>query len=219
MLRSIERGKGLLFHINLAAHLEDFRMPGPGQLLRDVGNMLHVRRDVLPHLAITTGGRTHEPATLVAQRAGEAVDLVLGGEGEHGVLGQREKAPHPPCPFLDLLGREGVVEAHHPRCVAHLRERRGGDLVAHSRAWAVRTDKLGKGGFELGVAAHQGIIFRVGDFGRVIGMVEPVVVRDRLGQPHELVGGSSLAARIYFGHARAITVRIMARRSRKPSLW
>ena len=47
-------------------------------------------------------------------------------------------------------------------------------------------------GFQLRIAAHQRIICRIGDLGRILGMIEPVVMRDLLRQPHQLIGGFGL---------------------------
>src|SRR5690554_1596991 len=42
---------------------------------------------------------------------------------------------------------------------------------------------------ELGIAPHQRIVLGVGNLGRILGMIEPIVPRDRLRQPHQFVGG------------------------------
>jgi len=76
----VERGKVGLGHIDLAADLEDRRVGGlAGQLLRDVGDRADIGGDVLADLAVAAGQRLNQPAVLVAQRAGQAIDLGLRG--------------------------------------------------------------------------------------------------------------------------------------------
>ena len=69
--------------------------------------------DVLAGGAVAAGGGEDQRALLVAQRAGEAVDLGLGGERDLGVLGEVQEAPHPADEIGDLLLAEGIVEAEH----------------------------------------------------------------------------------------------------------
>uniref|UniRef100_UPI00405387BD hypothetical protein n=1 Tax=Qipengyuania sp. GPGPB31 TaxID=3023518 RepID=UPI00405387BD len=58
-----------------------------------------------------------------------------------------------------------------------------GEILAHE----VRKRRL-----QRGIAPHQRVIFRIADLGRVFGMVEPVVLRDLLRQPHQFIGGFGL---------------------------
>ena len=66
----------------------------------------------------------------------------------------------------------------HPHLVRHLRQGRGRHFVPDQPRWTVRPDQMRKGGLQFGIAAHQGIVFGIRNLGRVIGVVEPVVLCD-----------------------------------------
>ncbi len=178
-------------HIDLAADLEHLGRIA-GQLLRDVGDMRDIGRHILAHLPIPARRCAHQSALLVAQRAGQPVDLVLGGERHRIAIRQRQEAPHAGDPFLDLFGVEGIVEAHHANLVRHLAQRRGGGRVAHLAAGRILAHQMRKRRLQRGIAPHQRVIFRIADLGRVLGMVKPVVLRDLLRQPHQFIGGFGL---------------------------
>ena len=188
LLRSIERSKGLFFHVDLAAHLQQ-RGRLARQSLRNIGDVRHVGGDVLPHLPIAARGGEHQLALLVTKRAGEPIDLVLRGERDRLILAKREKPPQARDELGHLLLAEGVGEARHAHLVAHLGERRGGDRVPHLRARRIRPNEVRKGRLQLPIAAHQRIISRIADLGRILGVVEPVMPRDVASQPRELGGG------------------------------
>ena len=120
LLRGIEVRESLLLHVNLAAHLEDIGMPLARELLRNVGDMGDVRHHVLTHLPITARRGPHKLPALVTQRAGEAVDFILGSKSQGGVFVQRKKPSHPRHELGDLFIGECVVEAHHAHCMLHL---------------------------------------------------------------------------------------------------
>jgi hypothetical protein len=141
MLRSIKCGKRLFFHIDFAAHLEH---PGrvAAQHLRHVGDVRDVGGHVLAHLPIAARGGAHQLAILIAQRAREAVDLVLRGESHLGIGWEVEEPPHPPDELRHLLVGKGVVEAHHPHGVGDLGEWRCRDFVPHSARGRIRADQV-----------------------------------------------------------------------------
>ena len=178
-------------HIDLAADLEHLGRIA-GQLLRNVGDMRDIGGDVLAHLPVAARRRAHQLALLVAQRAGQPVDLVLAGERHRIAIRQRQEPPHARDPFLDLFGVEGIVEAHHANLVRHLAQRRGGGRVAHLAAGRILAHEVRKRRLQRSIAPHQRVIFRIADLGRVLGMVELVVLRDLLRQPHQFVGGFRL---------------------------
>ena len=89
-------------------------------IVRDVGG------DVLAGLAVAARQRLHQPPFLVAQRAGQAVDLGLGGERDRLVVGQVEEAADAGDELDHLLVGEGVVEAQHRPRVGDLGEMAGG---------------------------------------------------------------------------------------------
>ena len=53
---------------------------------------------------------------------------------------------------------------------------------------AVGADQVRECGLEFGIASHQRVVLGVGNLGRILGMIAPVVMRDRLGQAHQFVG-------------------------------
>ena len=178
-------------HIDLAADLEHLGRIAR-QLLRNVGDMRDIGGNVLAHLPVAARRRAHQPTLLVAQRAGQAVDLVFRRKRHRIAIGQRQEAPHARDPILDLLRIEGIVEAHHANLVRHLAQRRGGGGVAHLAAGRILAHQMRKRCLKFGIAPHQRVIFLVGNLGRVLGMIKPVVLRDLPRQPHQFVGGFCL---------------------------
>ncbi len=101
-----------------------------------------------------------EPAALVAQRAGQPVDLGLGGEGDLLVLRQPQEAAHALDELAHLLVVERVAEREHRHRVADLGEFRG-RLRADPAARAIRAHELGKARLDLLVAPPQRVVFGV----------------------------------------------------------
>ena len=66
---------------------------------------------------------------------------------------------------------------------------RGADLVPDLPRRAVRPDQLRKRRLERGIAPHQRVVLGVGNLRRVLGVIEPVMMRDRPREPHQFVGG------------------------------
>ena len=64
-----------------------------------------------------------------------------------------------------------------------------GDLMADLVAWRIGADQIGKGDLKLGVAADQGVIFGVGNFGRIVEMISLVGAVNRASKAHKFVGG------------------------------
>ncbi len=90
----------------------------------------------------------------------------------------------PDGPGLQLLGAEGVVEAHHGHPVGDRgeqgrrgRSHRGGGRVGH--------DQIGMVGFDGPQLPNQGVVLGVGDLGVVETVVPVVVITD---QRPELLG-------------------------------
>ncbi len=189
LLRGIQCGKVRFGHVNLAADFEDVGDRTASEALGNVANRPHIGGDILAHLAIAARRGAHQHALLVAQRERQSVDLVLGREREHVALGQRQIAPHACDELADVLIRKAVVEAHHPLLVPHLGERRGLDRCAHQPVGTVGADQMRKGRFQFVVPPHQRVIVRIRNLGRILGMIEPVVMRDLLGEPLQLDRG------------------------------
>ncbi len=168
-------------HVDLAPHLQHVgRTPlAAAERLRHDLDRAHVGGDVLPHPAVAPGGRLHQPAALVAQRHGQAVDLQLAHVRRRGVA---EAALHARPPRLELGRRERIVEALHRHLVDDLGER--GRRLA--------TDLLGGrvGGDEVGVLLlqgaqlhHQRVVVGVGDDRVVEVVVATVVLAELASQP------------------------------------
>src|SRR3546814_1751224 len=60
------------------------------QRLRNIGNMAHVRRDILAHRPVAACRGLDQQALFITQRAGQAVDLVLGGQRKCFILRSEE---------------------------------------------------------------------------------------------------------------------------------
>ena len=135
--------------------------------------------------AVAAGGGEDQLALLVAQRAGQAVDLRLGGERHLVVRREVEEAAHPADELAHFLLGEGVVEAEHRQRVADLGEMRGRRRADLPRR-AVLADQMRELRFQRGIAPHQRVIVGVGNLGRVLAMVEPVVARDLGGEALQL---------------------------------
>ena len=131
----------------------------PCKPVRDRRDRAHVGGDVLALEAVAARRRLNEFAVLVAQAAGEPVDLGLGDHRQRRVRGHSEKAPHAGAKFLDLLIVEDVAERKHRHGVADL-----GELLRRRRAdlaiGRVRVGELGEGGLERAVAAAKGVVIR-----------------------------------------------------------
>jgi hypothetical protein len=94
-------------YVDLAAHLASLRETVAAQLVRDLADGADVRGHVLAFEAVAARCPLDEAAGLVAQRAGEPVDLRLGGKGERRVGGQAQEA----ADALDEIGDLACVNA------------------------------------------------------------------------------------------------------------
>ena len=92
------------------------------QALGDVADGADVGCDVLAHHAVAAGGSAHEHARLVAQRAGEPVDLGLGHEVDGRIGREIEEAANAGDELVHLLCRHRVVEREHRDRVDDLAE-------------------------------------------------------------------------------------------------
>ncbi len=174
-LAGVERGEIGMAHVDLAARLENPRRAF--EPVRDRLNRAHVGGHVLALVAVAARRRPHEFAVLVAQIAGEPVDLRLGDEVERRAVAQTQKAPHPGAELLDFLIGEDVAERQHRDRVANLGEflrRRRPDLAIGG----IGAGERGKRLLERGIAPAQFVIFRVGNRRRVLAVVAPVVLGD-----------------------------------------
>ena len=53
----------------------------------------------------------------------------------------------------------------------------------------IRSNQVRIGRLQFRIPAHQRIIFRIGNLGRIFGMVQPVMPRDLAGKPHHFIRG------------------------------
>ena len=82
----VQREERLLGHVDLAAHLADFRHVLALEALRHLLDRLDIGGDVLAFGAVAAGGGGDKFAILVAQRHRQPVDLRLGAEGDRLVV-------------------------------------------------------------------------------------------------------------------------------------
>ena len=130
-LARIERGKVGVAHVDFAARLEN--LGRALEALRDRFHHAHVGGHVLAFVAVAARRRLHEFAILIAQTAGETVDLGFRHDIERRAVAQAQKTPHPGAELLGLLVGEDIAERQHRHAVADLGEflrRRRADLAA-----------------------------------------------------------------------------------------
>jgi hypothetical protein len=100
--------------------------------------------------------RTRRP--FVAQRAGQAVDLRLGGERDSSSGGEAQEAADAGEKSATSSSRKGVFEAEHRQRVPHLGQVRGGRRADLARR-AVLAHEVRELRLQLGIAPHQRVIF------------------------------------------------------------
>ncbi len=172
-LAAVELGERFQRHEDLAPDLDDLGRRGQ---LQAPGHRLHgedVGGDVFTGHPVAPGGRPDEPAPLVDQRDGQAVELRLADEG-HRLGDQPLQALAPGGEIVEV---EGVVERQHRHQVGHRAER---DRTAGPLRRRVLGDELGMLGLELEEAPDEGVVLGVGDLRLVELVVAPVVVPDQL---------------------------------------
>ena len=177
----VQRLEAPFRHIDLAADLDarigidkslDARI---AQAQRYVAHRAHIDGDIFARGAVAARRSLRQHARLVRERDGRAVDLKLAAERHRmpdGFHGARE-------PFVELFQAHGVVQRIHAHRMAHGRE-----LLAHVPADALRRagriDELRMGLLEFAQFAHQRIERRIGDFRRILRVIEIRVVLDFL---------------------------------------
>ena len=191
-------------HVDLAPDLQQVGVgtAGLGQLLGHVVDRGHVRRHVLPRHPVAPRGRLDEPAALVGERHGDAVDLGLAREGERVEVEARigPAQPLPPGPQLVLV--EHVVEAHHRDAVPDLleepRRRRAHGVRGRVRCGERRVLRL-----ELAQLDDEEVVLGVGDLGRVEHVVQLVGAADRARSSATRAPPPAAGLALTSGHAQA----------------
>ena len=189
----IERLEILLRHVDFAAHLQ--HVGRTGDALRNVGDRPHVWRDVLADRPVAARRREHQLTALVSDRAGQAVDLGLRRHRHEGVGGKVQESLHARDELGHLILGECILEAEHRPRMRDL-GKRGRRRCAKPPRRRIRADQVRETLLQLAVLADQSVIVRVADLRRVPVVVELVVARDLLRQPHQPVGGIRFADRV-----------------------
>ena len=171
-----------LRHEDLPAGLEvrGFRQPR-----RDGPDRAQVGGHVLTRGPVATGGAQGEPAALVAQGDGQAVDLELRNIGQATRLLRRRRQPQALADArverTQLVVAEGVREAEHRVPVADLGEAAAGRCAADALGRRIGGDEGRKRGLEGDELAEQGVVLGVGELRRVVLVVAAVGAPDVLG--------------------------------------
>src|SRR5207248_6686632 len=158
LLPLVQREKGVLGHVDLAAHLANLRHVAAFQLLGHVLEGADIGGYVLTLRAIAAGRGGDQLTALVAQRHRQSVDLRLGGKIDLVVVTELEKTTDAAGEFEHVLLGERVVERQHRQRVADLLEasrRRGTDFLRRR----FRGDEFRKAGFDGIEALAQRVIF------------------------------------------------------------
>ena len=187
-LRRVQRQEIRLVHIELAAHLNHpWRRSSKG--LRHRIHHADIGRHILALGPVAARRRLFQPATLIAQRQRQPVNLRLGGKGKLVMLAQRQEPADAGGEILDILVGEAVVQRQHRTRMAHLAET-GGSRRADAQARAVYANQCREGGFERAVAGHQRVIVGIADDRIILAVIARVVKSDGGGQTGKLgLGG------------------------------
>ena len=215
----VQRGEIGAVHIDLAARLQ-YGGRIALQPVRNVGDRAHIGGNILALEPVAARRGQHEFALLVAQRAGEPVDLRLRREGERRIVLEAQKASHARNELVRFLVGKHIAERQHRHGVFRLGEllaRRGADFLCQR----IRRMQFRKRRLQRLVAPAQRIVVGVRDRGRIILIVAPVVFGD-LGAEQRMLRArhfrGKLVDRLEF-HAADVARRTMAgkRMEREPS--
>ena len=170
-------------HVYLAADVEQ-RGRFPVQAQRQAADRAHVGCHVLAGLAVAARRREHESTVLIAQADRQAVELELGQVLHRRILRRQAELAADAC--IEFLGaarlRVGFgTDGEHRHIVAH-----GDELFARRPADAlrrrIRRAQLRMALLQRVQLAEQCVVFRVGDLGRVLDVIEAVMALDRRAQ-------------------------------------
>ena len=170
-------------HVDLAAHFQTTRHSRSRltrlrigrQTQRHITDGAHVVGDVLAGHAVATGRGTYQQAIFVKQADGNAIDLGLAAVDNRGITVQT---------LLDA-----GLEVHQIFLVEHLGQghHRHGMTHLHETAQRRTTNPLGRriGGDELGILRlkllqlrEQAVVFHIGNFRSIEGVIQKIVVAD-----------------------------------------
>ena len=201
----IECLKISLRHEHFAADFED-RGNIARQPMRNIRYGPHIGSYIFPHLPVASRGRLHQFAIFIAQRAGQAVNLILCRQRDRRIGWQIQKAPDTRDEILDIFIRKRVVEAHHPLGVGDLTQRRRFYGCTDLRVGAVRPHQLRKSSLQFVIPPDKRIELSIRNLGCVMRMIELVMMRDRLGEAHQLIRGFRIREGSEVAHRLPVTV-------------
>jgi hypothetical protein len=173
-------------HIDLAAHLQDRGARHETQ--RNILQGTQIGGDVLAFYAVAARRALNEQTLLVAQAGRQPVDLGLGRDDEFVVFLETQKAAHTRHKIrhvlvVNALSSDSIGRHARPWQISRWAARR-------LRGWAVGPHEIGKARLDGGIAPAQSVIVRVGNLGRVVLKVAPVMRGDLVGQSRQFFAAS-----------------------------
>ena len=166
--------KGVVGHVDLAAHLQELRRAG--QLFGNGRMVARFSVTSSPTRPSPRVDRPHKGSVLVFQADRQAVDLDL-----HHIFRRDAGFPHAGVKLPQLVKAEGILQAFHLDGVGHLAELAAGG-AAHMLGGRRRRDQLGVFGLDAFQLPHQRVVLVVLQFGGVLVIVKAVVFLDHLAQ-------------------------------------
>ena len=168
----VQLHKGLPGHVHFSPHIQKLRDLHAGNGLQhfgNVGNGPDVFRNVFPHHSVTPGGRPDEPAIFINDAAGQAVDLGFHHILDFGIL--RQPFMDPPVELFHLFRGKGIGQTQKRGHVPDFRKSWLG-IASHMLAGRIRGHKLRILCFQGFQFPHHGIVFRIGDQGIVLDIIQ-----------------------------------------------
>ena len=197
----VQREEPGAFEIDLTADLDHLGPLLARENFRHGVQRAKVRGHILAGGAIAAGCPQHETAGPVGERDRQPVDLGLCHDLDLVFGNQRfgrrapEEIADPGEEVAHILFFERVLQRQHRPGMGDLGEP-GGRGGADPACRAVGSDQLGKPGLDVTVAAAQRVVIGIGNLGRRIGVIKPVVVFDLLRQRGELGPGLVIGERV-----------------------
>ena len=177
-------------HKNLAAN---FNAGGEGRLQpqRQVGQGAQIRRNILPHRAIAPRPAPGKAPILIKQIDRETIDLRLPHNLHRLALRQGQEAADAGAELGKILRRKRIVQAEHRHAMGE-----GGKTLGragpHPPGGAILADQRREQRLQFQVAAHQRVIFSIGNFGRIALMIGRIMPGNLSRQAGQFGGGFGL---------------------------
>ena len=175
----IKRCEYFVRHVDLAAH--DELCGRVVELERQIAQRAEVFRHVLAGDTVAARGAADEHPVFILERHGQAVDLRL----DRIIMRLRERTVHARAERAQLVERKHVLQALERHLMAHLRK--GVERVAAD----VLRRRIGRGilrvrGLKLLKPAHERVICKVADLGRVLHIIEKICMFQLTAQRQDL---------------------------------